>query len=157
MDTHTATVRLRDAARTALAAQDQLLNAWRSIPAGDYPTFSEATDVELLKLLIWRRIYPLNAFGALVRIDKNAAVDILMTLYLGRAVDPDTKYGGYVFELSTMLDDLRETYGAEVLCEVIKHPMFDRERISDKRVIEAFSDALGLDASCFSHWLEQVS
>jgi hypothetical protein len=145
---------LRSAARQALEAQDQLLNAWRSLDSSDLDSLCEQDDLELLKQLILRRIYPVNAFAVLARVDKYAAIDVLISLYLGDSVDPDRKFGGYTFELSSILDDLREIHGETALRELIDHPKFNKIRLSDSRVIEAFSDSLDIDASLFSGWLE---
>jgi hypothetical protein len=145
---------LRSLARQALEVQDRLLQAWTDLAPGDCRCFDEPGDRELLEQLILRRIYPVNAFALLVQIDKQAAIDVLLRRYLGDTVDPDTKFGGYAFELSTMLDDLREAHGESALRELVNHPMFNKRRLNDDRVVEAFTDSLGIDKSRLSEWLK---
>jgi hypothetical protein len=154
MDTESKVEGLRSAARQALEAQDKLLHAWRSLTSADYNFFDKCRDIDIMKQLVWRRIYPINAFAVLVKIDKYAALDLLLTLYLGDTVDPDAKFGGYVFELSSMLDDLREACGETVLRELINHPKFNKRRLNDSRVVEAFTDSLDIDPTHFIDWLK---
>src|SRR5580704_3239967 len=141
MDTQSNAEGLRTAARQALKAQDDLLHAWRSLSPTDHDDFVKNGDLELLQQLIARRIYPINAFSVLVKCDKHAALEMLLARYLGDAVDPDTKFGGYVFELSSMIDDLRVAHGEVALRELIEHPRFNKLRLNDERVVEAMTDS----------------
>jgi hypothetical protein len=111
-------------------------------------------DVKWLRELMVRRIYPANAFELLARIDADAAIEALLDRHLGDGVDPDTKFGGYLFELATMLDDLVEIAGPDALRQLIQRDGFGRKHLSDRRVIAAFSDALDLDAQQWDTWLK---
>lgn len=77
----------------------------------------------------------------------------LIHWYLGKGVHPDNKFGGYTFELSTMLDDLREIAGEYALWQLIHLDAFDRNRLDDPRVREAFCDALDISQQDFGDWL----
>jgi hypothetical protein len=147
---------LRSAGRNALEAQDALLAAWRDLKPEDVASLAGAPDVGLLVRLIERRIYAVPAFGALARIDITAARDVLLSRYLGRVVDPDRKFGGYAFELATMLDELRQAGGQEALTDLIDQPDFSSERLTDRRVIEAFSEALEMEPSRVPEWIRQA-
>ena len=147
---------LRSAGRNALEAQDALLAAWRDLKPEDVASLAGAPDVGLLVRLVERRIYAVPAFGALARIDITAARDVLLSRYLGRAVDPDRKFGGYAFELTAMLDDLRQAGGQEALTDLIDQPDFLPERLTDQRVIEAFSEALEIEPSRVPEWTRRA-
>lgn len=97
---------LQSAGRNAFEAQDALLAEWRDLKPEDFARLAGAPDVGLLVNLIERRIYVVSAFVALARIDITAARDVFLSRYLGRAVDPDRKFGGCAFELAPMLDEL---------------------------------------------------
>jgi hypothetical protein len=147
---------LRSAGRNALEAQDALLAAWRDLKPEDFASLAGGPDVGLLVRLIERRIYPVPAFGALARIDITAARDVLLSRYLGRAVDPDRKFGGYAFELAAMLDELSQAGGQEALMDLIDQPDFSPEGLADQRVVEAFSDALEIGPSRVPEWIRQA-
>jgi hypothetical protein len=147
---------LRSAGRSALEAQDALLAAWRDLKPEDIASLAGGPDVGLLVRLIERRIYAVPAFGALARIDITAARDVLLSRYLGRVVDPDRKFGGYAFELAAMLDELCQAGGHEALMDLIDQPDFSPERLTDQRVIEAFSEALEIEPSRVPEWIRQA-
>ena len=147
---------LRSAGRNALAAQDALLAAWRDLKPEDFASLAGAPDVGLLVNLIERRIYAVPAFVALARIDITAARDVLLSRYLGRAVDPDRKFGGYLFELAAMLVVLCQAGGQAALLDLIDRPDFSPERLTDQRVVEAFSEALEIGPSQVPEWIRQA-
>jgi hypothetical protein len=147
---------LRSAGRDALEAQDALLTAWRDLKPEDFASLAGGPDVGLLVRLIERRIYAVPAFGALARIDITAAREVLLSRYLGRGVDPDRKFGGYVFELASMLDELLQAGGQEALMDLIDRPSFSPERLTDRRVIEAFSEALEIGPLGIAEWIRQA-
>jgi len=144
---------LRDTGQRALAAHDALSEAWRSLSVPDIATCCSKDDISLLRDLIRSRIYPINAFELLARIDLSSAMQALLRWYLGKGVSPDTKFGGYTFELSTMLDDLNEIAGENALRQLIHLDSFDRDRLDDPRVREAFCDALDIAPQDFNGWL----
>lgn len=144
---------LQKAAELALRAADGLLLAWRQLDAEDHELIGKFIDPAVLRKLVYRRLYPVNAFAAIARADKGAAIDILIEWYLGDTVDPDSKFGGYSFELESMLDDLREKWGELGLRELIAHPNFNKDRLKDRRVIEAFAATLDMDDGQFVEWL----
>jgi hypothetical protein len=135
---------LRAAAIEALHAHDRLLELWRQVQEVDLASVASVEDVRLLRELIIRRIYPVNAFGLLVRIDQAAAIDILLSRYVGITVDPDSKFGGFEFELGTMLDDLREVGGTDRIVQLIQNPNFAIERIAEPRFQRVFGQVLEL-------------
>lgn len=145
----------RSAAEHALQAHDELLDAWRRQKASVVLPHATSEDVELLRQLIVRKIYPVNAFEVLARIDHSAAIEVLLARYLGDGVDPDTKFGGFTFELSSMLDDLKEAHGQSALRSLIENPRFRRDLLMDPRVIEAFTNALDMSPDEFPHWAAQ--
>jgi hypothetical protein len=144
---------LRSAGRRALEVQDELLSAWKRLDPGDLSLLGSPEDINLLQELILRRIYPVNAFAALAKVASRAAVDMLFSRSLGHAVDPDTKFGGYAFELSAMLDDLREVQGESALRDLVRDPRFNRHLLNDDRVVGAFADALDIDIEAFCDWM----
>jgi hypothetical protein len=148
---------LRVAGRNALQAQDALLAAWRDLQPGDFAGLVGVPDIELLVSLIQRRIYIVPAFEALVKIDITAAREVLLSRYLGRNVDPDRKFGGYVFELTAMLGELHQAGGQEALRDLIDQAALSPARLADQRVIEAFSEALEIEASQVPEWIRRTS
>jgi len=104
-----------------------------------------------LEHLILSRIDILRSFELLSSIDLNHAEQLLLRRYLG-GVCPDTKFGGYEFELCDMLDDYRLAGGD--LEALVKAPLFDRTKLGDPRVIRSFCEALDFDsANEFEDWL----
>jgi len=144
---------LREAASLALRAQDALLDAWRRTPPDPLPADAGPDDVRLLRDLIIRRIYPLPAFGALVRIDPTAAVEVLLSRYVGRGVDPDRKFGGYAFELSGMLGDLAEACGEKALRDLLSHPEFNGRLLADRRFVESLAYTLDIEPDQVGKWI----
>jgi hypothetical protein len=140
----------RRAAAQALEANDALHQANRGLA---FSTRLEPSDIPVLRELIVRRIDVLPAFSRLVILDPQAARKVLLDRWLGYGVDPDTKYGGYAFELSSMLDDLREAGGDAALREVISDPRFARERLSDPRVLDSLGFALDKTSAQVKRWL----
>jgi len=144
---------LRSAAAEALRAHDKLLEVWRHVEESKLAADATTDDIAILRELVVRRIYPVNAFGLLVQIDRDAAIEVLLSRYLGVAVDPDTKFGGFEFELATMLDDLREVGGIGSLRTLVRHPQFSLERITDPRVRRGFGDTLNMDEEQIMAWV----
>jgi hypothetical protein len=145
--------RVRKAALAALQAQDELLAAWREYSKQpDEVTLSES-DAILLQQLVFRRIYPANAFKALVRYSLDDGISALLRRYLGSGVSPDNGFGGFVFDLSTMLTDLVEIGGEAALRHLIDHPGFNRAMLSEPRFIESACEALDMETGDWRAWL----
>ena len=102
--------------------------------------------VQLLCRLIIARIFPANAFEFLVKADLDAAFEMLLRRYVGKGVCPDTKFGGYQFELSTMLTDLVETQGETSLYRLLQHANFNRDLFSDQRLLDSIYKALDIES-----------
>lgn len=144
----------RSLATEAIEAQDALSELWRNLRVADAAKRCDETDVELLKKLIKLRIYPVNAFELLAQIDLELAFQALLSRYVGQGVSPDGKFGGYFFELSTMLDDVKEIGGEQALRRLISLPGFDHKKLADARVIASFADALDIETNEFHQWLD---
>lgn len=147
--------RVRQAAIAAIRADDELLAAWRDFTKqnGQLPT-SDA-DIGLLQQLVWQKIHQLNAFGALVRLNREAAINILLRRYLGSGVSPDRGFGGFFSDMSSMLSDLVEVGGAEALKALINHPNFNPEMLADHRFVEAACEAVDIQQAAFTEWISQ--
>lgn len=145
---------LRAAAAQALTTNKALFEVWRELPVSEVAQCCTQADVKWLRELMMRRIYPANAFELLARIDVDAAIEALLDRHLGAGVDPDTKFGGYLFELATMLDDLVEIAGPETLRRLIQRDGFGRKHLNDRRVISAFSEALELNEEQWDGWVK---
>ncbi len=144
--------RLRQAAQQAIAANDQLLEAWRTWSREGKPApFSD--DVPLLQELIHRKIYPINAFEVLARLDIEAAINALLGRYLGLHVSPDRGFGGFEFDMWSMLDDLVLFGGESALLRLIHHPDFNAEMLLDPRFRRSVCEALELDDAAFASWI----
>ena len=100
---------VREAARKAIESHDALLSAWRRYDALHAELPSAEGDIHLLEDLVYRKIYPSNAFEILARVDCDLAIAALLRRYLGRGVDYDRGFGGFIFEMGTMLSDLGTT------------------------------------------------
>lgn len=144
--------KLRRAGSEALRCHDVLLEAWRALQESD---IAEATneDASFLRSMIIRRIYPVNAFGLLVRIDQDAAIEVLLSRYLGVDVDPDTKFGGFEFELATMLDDLLEIGGTHRIAQLVSDSRFSIERMEDLRVLRVLGGVLQMEDEMVPNWI----
>jgi hypothetical protein len=151
--TSTAFGSFRETAIQALRLHDDLHNIFSSSEESELVQGASMEDVTLLRELIIQRIYPENAFNLLVYIDKNAAIEILLSRYVGKFVDPDTKFGGYETELELMLDDLREVCGIEQIVRLVRHPQFAIDRIADPRVQRALGEALDIDDEQVPGWI----
>lgn len=138
----------RRAAANALEACDALDEALRRLDRD-----LEPADIPVLEQLIVRRIEVLRPFERLAALDLQAARKVLLDRWLGHGVDPDTKFGGYTFELGVMLDDLRVVGGDDALRGLIADPRFARERLSDPRVLDALGEALDLTRDGVVRWL----
>jgi hypothetical protein len=119
---------LRAAGKLSVEADDALSAAWRNLDDVDGARLVQASDVRLLVDLIKRRLSVLPAFAALARADIAAARGLLLSRYLGKGVPPDGKFGGYTFEFSTTLDDLREVGGQEALRNLVEQHRCARAR-----------------------------
>lgn len=146
--------KLRSAAEQAMAAEAALFEVWRELPVAEVAQCCTAADAAWLREIMIRRIYPANAFELLAHIDVNMAIEALLDRYLGEFVGPDTKFGGYSFEISTMLSDLAEIAGTDALRQLLRHDGFGRKHLQDRRVIEAFSEALDIDEKQWETWLK---
>ncbi|HEX7380384.1 MAG TPA: hypothetical protein VF278_24930 [Pirellulales bacterium] len=143
----------RLAAKEAIESHDVLAELWRQMPVAETAQRCAESDIELLRQLIEYRIFPVNAFELLARIDLRQAYSALLSRYVGKGVSPDGKFGGYYFELSVMLDDLKEIGGEEALRSLIALDDFDRRKLTDPRVVNSFSDALDMEPNEFDAWL----
>jgi hypothetical protein len=144
------------AIRTALKAQDELSEAWRQQRnEGDIP--NTPANIDLLKQLIKQRIHPLNAFEHLARMDREEAIQMLITCYLLKGASPDRKFGGYVFELSTMLDDLKEFHGEAALRDLVRHSLITPTLKSDRRIAESFAEAMDISVGEVLKWFDAAS
>jgi hypothetical protein len=143
---------IRNAARAALVARKALDDAWSNSDRISFSRGATREDVALLKELIISRTEILSAFEVLCRVDVQEATSVLLSRYVGDAVDPDTKYGGFEFELSTMLDNLNEIGDPEALQRLAA--AIDDEKLRDPRVVRAFCDALDIDSDAFAVWLK---
>lgn len=142
----------RIAAARAIAAHDTLLEANRSL---GHHVLAPA-DVPLLRELVIRRIDVLPAFEQLVKLDAAVAREVLLDRWLGGDVDPDTRFGGFTFELTAMLDDLRQIAGEAALRAVIADPRIAPDRLADPRVLESLGQALDLAHDDVSAWIERA-
>jgi hypothetical protein len=149
--------RVRAAALAALQAQDELLLTLRDYNKSSDGNPLSGDDVELLRQLVFRKIYPVSAFGVLVKQDQTVASATLMARYLGSGVDADRGFGGFVFDLSTILSDLVEVRGEQCLLDLVKHPQFNKDLLNDSRFVECLSFALDIDAGEISAWIHQQS
>lgn len=144
---------LRRAGAEALRAQHELLNAWRGMQKSDA---ADATldDVCLLKEMFIQRIYPINAFELICAVDLQCAIELIINLYLGVNVDPDTKFGGFQFELDSLIGDLKEAGGLQKIIQLVNHPRFALDRVDDQRVCEVLSNVLEIDTGMVSQWVQ---
>ena len=146
------TGRLRQAARQAIAAHDELLEAWREWSReGKPPPTSD--DLALLEELVYRKIYPINAFELLTRLDIEAAITSLLGRYLGLHISPDRGFGGFQFEMSSMLDDLVLVGGERAMLRLIHHPGFNQDMLLDPRFRASACASLQFDDAAFTSWL----
>jgi hypothetical protein len=145
---------LRSKIRNALTAATDLRAQLLADMAGHdaLSTADRDTLCGELEQLIAHRIEVLNAFEFLVRLAPKRAADMLLRLYLGRGVSPDTKFGGYEFELSTMVDDLVELAGEAALTSLVKSDRFDPDKLEDPRVQRCFSEALSCEPEDVLQW-----
>ena len=143
----------RSAAVTAMAADESLSDTWRALNVSLEAQNATPDDVATLVELIKKRIQPVNAFDLLARIDISVASDVLYSRYLSDDVCPDSKFGGFLFELSGMLDSIVEASGRDKLLEVVKGRDCGNARLKDPRVVEAFTDALDIPFEGFNAWL----
>lgn len=60
--------------------------------------------------------------------------------YLGEYASPDTKYGGYEFDLFIMLRSFAYIFGKEGLAEYLKEIKASNNRLKDKRVRRVLAD-----------------
>ncbi|MCB9746248.1 MAG: hypothetical protein H6741_04615 [Alphaproteobacteria bacterium] len=117
----------------------------------------EAERAELtavLRELVKKRIEVLPAFELLVRLSPHAAVEIVLDKYLGQ-VSPDGKYGGYEFELASLLNDLLD-FSPRSLVDLVQSPRLDPLKLSDARVIRSFMQAFDFDGEEeLERWLRE--
>lgn len=143
----------RKAANEALQAHDALISVWRNAIASDFSR-AEPDDLCLLKNLILRRIYPVNAFEMLASLSPESAVDMLLARYLGTSVDPDKKFGGFEFELESMLGDLCRIGGKEQISTMINKENFSVSSLKDPRVRRVLAEVLELEEDQVLTWVE---
>ena len=128
--------------RTALKLNQEFINYWHSVDLNELAKNLTVEDAPMLEELILKRIEVLNLFELLLKIDPGRAKNILVRRYLGESVSPDTKFGGFEFELSTMLDDYNEILGEKALVDLINHPEIEIRRLKDTRVLRSLTEAL---------------
>jgi hypothetical protein len=138
---------VRTAALAALKAQDDLLQALRDYSNDPSQIPPSTTDVSTLRELVFRKIYPVAAFSVLLKLDAETAIEVLLARYLGDTVDADRGFGGFIFDLSTMLSDLVEFGGLQSLRDLLNHPRFNNSLKADPRFIECLSSAADLEES----------
>jgi len=148
--------RFIQAARRATDASSELQELWREIPEDAFLGVQEREVSELLWKLIYYRISPAAAFGALRKCDMSRARDALIRFYVGKGLNPDRKYGGYVFELDTMIGDLFEEGGETALRLLVNDAQFDPEKFSDPRVIGVFAEVLDIEPAEVLPWYQRV-
>ena len=147
---------LLDAARNALNASRALQESWKSVDLAQLSRSLTPSDIDLVEQLILSRVDVLNAFELLVRCAPGRAEAVLMARYLGKDVSPDTKYGGFLFELDSMLNDWVEVQGKESLRHLFR--AVSPERIADARVLTAVRDVLDLrDVDEAHKWLREAT
>lgn len=147
----------RSMAADAISSHDAIMELWRKLPVAETARHCDQTDVELLSKLIKYRIYPANAFELLARVDLDRALEALLRRYVGVGVSADRKFGGYYFELSVMIDDLKEIAGEQALRRLISLDGFDRGKLTDPRVVSSFTDALDIEPKDFNQWLDSAA
>lgn len=147
--------KLRRAGAEALRSHDVLMEVWRGLQESDIANATQE-DVRLLESLIIGRIYSINAFDLLVKINPDAAIDVLLSRYLGRGVDPDRKFGGFEFELLSMLDDLLEVGGARRIAQLVSHTSFSTDRVEDLRVRRVFGEILQMEEHLVATWIHGI-
>jgi hypothetical protein len=114
---------------------------------------NDPVDNDRFRNLVLHRIYPINAFEAVSRLSIDDALSLLLRRYAGKHAEPDGKFGGFSFELSSMLDDLFHHHGEEGLRRLISMPDFNRDALSDPRVVASFCEALDMDHNEFRNWI----
>ena len=148
---------VRQAMLTVLKSHDNLLLALR-----EYSTAAAGggcltdQDISMLSELIARKIYPVPAFSLLVKENQEIAIDTLLARYAGSNVDVERGFGGFIFDLSTMLSDLFESGGNDLLRSLINHPHFSRYLLTDVRFIECLGFALDLESDGVKVWISQT-
>ncbi len=90
----------------------------------------------------------------LVTLSPESAIEMLLARYLGKSVDPDRKFGGFEFELDSMLDDLCKIAGKDQLSILIQNENFAPSSLEDARVRRSSAEALELDESQVPTWVE---
>lgn len=146
----------RQIAHDAVESQNRLLSFWRACNTPEFSADCNITDVELLSELILLRIFPINAFSLLVLLDKERSIDVLLSRYIGRDVDPDTKYGGFEFELSSMLDDFFSSFGIDAISDIICRNNYSSDKIKgDIRIMRTLSHAVNVDESELIDFIQQ--
>ncbi len=108
----------------------------------------------LLEALILRRVEVLPSFELLLTVDPGRGSSLLLRRYLGQGVNVDGKFGGYEFELATMLDDLVELGPTMSLDALVQSDQFDLGKLQDPRVRRAFAEALSLEPTEVQDWVE---
>ncbi len=114
-------------------------------------------DAVLLQQLILALIEVLPLFEILLHLDPKRAKDILLRRYVGTGIDPDTKFGGYEFELSSMLDDYQKILGETKFEELFTDPGFDRDKLSDPRMKRSLMEVLNFNTERdVDKWIKQL-
>lgn len=147
---------LRLAAIAAIQTQDDLLNAWRAFDEQSEDFVLSEEDIGLLRILVFRKIYPINAFALLSRSHLDSALEILLSRYLGQNVDPDRGFGGVVYDLGSMLTDIYSIGGEPAILRLITHAQFNTVMLSENRFIESLAIALDKDESEVIQWLASL-
>lgn len=138
----------------AFDAYRRLLAAARAMPSDDLSSLRDLVDPNMLVELVKNRILPGKAFEALLAIDQERALHVLFQRFIGD-INPDRCYGGFTYDLSSMLRHLRSTTGDEGIRGILNNPSFNRTMLSDIRFLQAVADALDIDESDAPSWLQQ--
>jgi len=101
--------------------------------------------VPVLQRLIELELLAPQAFELLLKVQPEAAIEILLRRYLGPDVDPDTRFGGFQFNLSLMLTDFADMLGSEALKRLVRTGNIAANKLQDARVKAAFAEALDLE------------
>lgn len=135
---------LRALATSALEASGKLGECLRGADRAALAATLGPEDGDWLERLVVSRVDVLFAFDLLCRVAPERATKLLVSRYLGKA-DPDTQFGGYVFELAGLLDDWTGAHGKDGLRRLLSSETVSLDRRRDARVQKAIRQAVGLD------------
>jgi len=144
-------------AQQVLNAYDELDAFWVSNHKESIQIDFNQNEIDIIKQLILTRLDILNSFEILVKADLNEAISILNRRYFGKHVDPDTKYGGFEFEISSMLSDVVEFAGEKALINILTSEKNSTKILNDERVLRAIEEAMDFgDLDEVRSWLSDI-